>query len=567
MSDKGKERASPELAKEVASQIHSLHEDESDEEYLAQNYETQRQRRILENQLLLTTLGFSSSTTRITTSTASPTRLVQRKKRPGVVYDRSGHVISRPLGDEKHTMACVEIPPDRQLTRRIQAGEYQDCSHWAEGEDRRWRFGLGRGGKVRHEEPREVGGVGESFRWRVWRGLDKELRKEMRKRGLLNEIDQRPVQSEDGQVSAYSDLPGAACHQCRRKSEKLKMQCRNVDPLCRALFCETCCQRYSYFSFDPESRSFICPLCRDCCNCSNCIRKRHLGHLLPSAGKGGRSKSLRHTVREQGHEGMTVQAWIDKATEERVGIPFDRVRLVDRDMDVISPYIEPELKLQPETTPKKRKQSKQRQTKKHKKKKESEREDEDGVTIAENGGEGENRPVVLRFKVPGDPAARERVKEVDSDGDTIDHWSGDESETSLTPLSDTLSPVPPRLAFPPRPVFWDNIEPPQIPVSIHNSPSPPSDSSETVKRRRRPPPPMANIVRAPRHAQKEQPLPQWHIPPQQAMLYDTIKPGQLIPQTLDFMGSPDDLDVLENATRLADETVMLNGNRLASQSV
>ena len=97
------------------------------------------------------------------------------------------------------------MPGDRALQRKIAEGEYQDCSAWAEGETRRWRFGFGKG-QMENDEQTDVGGVGRDFRWRKWRGLERELRKEMAKRGKVIEQDVRPAQ--DGETSAYSVSPG-----------------------------------------------------------------------------------------------------------------------------------------------------------------------------------------------------------------------------------------------------------------------------------------------------------------------------------------------------------------------
>jgi hypothetical protein len=167
------------------------------------------------------------------------------------VYDRSGFIVSLPAPGRKHRIACIEIPSDRGLKRRIAEGEYEECFHWAEGEKRRWR--IGRAGGAEEEGEEIVGGVSKEFRWRKWRGLEKELRIEMKKRNKLNQEDVNPVK-DSGEPSAYSVspvvsradiqlLPGDSCHQCRRKSEKPKMKCRNVDPMCRAIFCESCCRR------------------------------------------------------------------------------------------------------------------------------------------------------------------------------------------------------------------------------------------------------------------------------------------------------------------------------------
>ena len=99
-------------------------------------------------------------------------------------------------------MAAVEIPSDRALKGSIARGEYEECSDWLEGEERRWRFGRGKGGSLGPDEPEEVGGVGVGFRWKRWGGLRRELKREMRKRNELNEADQNFTGT--GEVSAYS---------------------------------------------------------------------------------------------------------------------------------------------------------------------------------------------------------------------------------------------------------------------------------------------------------------------------------------------------------------------------
>jgi len=103
-------------------------------------------------------------------------------------------------------MACIELPSDRKLRKRIEDGEYADCSHWAEGEERRWRFGDGRGVLQEGEEV-VVGDIGPDFRWRRWLGKEGELRNELRKRGELNEADVRGTRATvtlDANVSDYS---------------------------------------------------------------------------------------------------------------------------------------------------------------------------------------------------------------------------------------------------------------------------------------------------------------------------------------------------------------------------
>jgi len=107
-------------------------------------------------------------------------------------------------------MACVEIPANRALSKRISEGEYQDCIYWARGEERRWKFGFGRGVEKETADEIETWGIGSDFRWRRWRGLKKELRRELDTRGELVERDSRPIPQLQGEVSAYSVSP-ASC--------------------------------------------------------------------------------------------------------------------------------------------------------------------------------------------------------------------------------------------------------------------------------------------------------------------------------------------------------------------
>lgn len=214
--------------------------------WLTRTDEADRQRRIRENQALLTSLGIHSSQTVIINADPDPSpsnvSLRRRKKVTGPRFDRSGYVLSLPEPGEKQVMACVEIPADRKVRKRIAEGAYVDRTAWSVGEERRWRFGYGEGVLELGERP-VVGGVAPDFRWREWRGVKEELRAERRLIDDLIDKDMRADQSQDQGVSAYSLIPGQACHQCRRKSEKPKMQCRNVHPACRATFCESCCKR------------------------------------------------------------------------------------------------------------------------------------------------------------------------------------------------------------------------------------------------------------------------------------------------------------------------------------
>ncbi|WVF66228.1 hypothetical protein IAT40_000968 [Kwoniella sp. CBS 6097] len=486
------------------------------------DYEEKRQQRIRENQLILANLGIQSSSSIPNANNAAagpssppPAPAPRRRKTTSdaPIYDRSGYIISLPAPGQTHTIACVEMPSDRKLKRRILEGEYTDCFSWSKGEERRWKIGRGKGGDLPPEEPWYLGGVGRDFRWRKWKGLEKELRREMRLSGELNDRDIRPVVETavvpEG-VSAYSLIPGQACHQCRRKSEKRKMKCRNVNPVCNATFCETCCKRYSYFDFDEESRSFICPLCKDICNCSNCIRKRNLAHLLD--GKSGvKRSSIKNRMGTQAQGEMTVQAWLEQAVKENRGAPFDCVRLVDQAYDIITPDLPPEAEVsetivvskpvrmklakkkkkkvqvmegtateggeQEQTSekpkrgrPKKLKQGDAQDDGDAEEKPKAKRgrpkkvvDDEEMTNSVQKKGVKRNpsnaNGLVIKLKIPKatdipttptlpeHSEHSERVKEVDSDGDTVGDWSSDGSTSRLTSLS-SHSPVSP--APPPR---------------------------------------------------------------------------------------------------------------------
>lgn len=76
--------------------------------------------------------------------------------------------------------------------------------------------------------------------------------------------------------------------------------------------------RYPSLEFDETSRSFICPFCTGTCNCSVCLRKRGLEHLIPV-------------------QGQTLDQLLKLPTAKTP--TYDRVRLVDRAEDVQSPQL------------------------------------------------------------------------------------------------------------------------------------------------------------------------------------------------------------------------------------
>lgn len=248
---------------------------------------------------------------------------------------------------------------------------------------------------------------------------------------------------------------------------------------------------------------------------------------------------------------MTVQAWLEKATQEKVGVPFERVRLVDQATDIISPDLPPETPPAVEKVINARKRKakalklpKEPKAKKAKKSAKGDMEDEN---------KGKENGLKIRIKVP---LRVPRPKEVDSDGDTVGGYSDDEDArsnassklTSLSAGSSTPSIVPPRLAFPPRASFPADTNQYLATIAAINSKSSPEvspsarrpqmhstlaaamshmtdftdetsgqapvmrgeSSSESITgntpRKRRKPPPQANILRAPKYTTIPQPL-------------------------------------------------------------
>jgi len=281
--------------------------------------------------------------------------------------------------------------------------------------------------------------------------------------------------------------------------------------------------RYSYFEFDPDSRSFICPLCMNNCNCSNCIRKRDLSHLLES--KGLRTESLTRKLKREGVVG-TVETYLKEMGSVKQA-PFERVRLVCQEEDIISPELPPE-PIEVVVKPKKVKGKKEKTVTNGAGRPKGTRMQKGTTTTGKKG----SKPLVIKFQVPpkSAPHRQPRPKEIDSDGDTVGGYSDDdddddnnvviqnraESPSSLSSAPSTLSATPPRrLAFPPRlpPPHLEsssttslahimNTEPgfirPDMIQSQRESPGPADEIVAVAKvNKRRRPPPAASIVRAP----------------------------------------------------------------------
>jgi hypothetical protein len=206
--------------------------------------------------------------------------------------------------------------------------------------------------------------------------------------------------------------------------------------------------------------------------------------------------------------------------------PFERVRLVCQEEDIISPELPPE-PIEVVVKPKKSKTKKEKiitngsgpgRPKGSKAK-----------NVQTKTGKKEIQPLVIKFQVPpkSEPQRQRRAKEIDSDGDTVGGYSDDEDDqelanraespaSSLSSAPSTLSATPPRrLAFPPRlpPPHLEsstttslahimNTEPgfirPDMIQSQRESPRPADEIVAFTRVNKRKRPPLASsIVRAP----------------------------------------------------------------------
>ncbi|CAG5130133.1 unnamed protein product [Candidula unifasciata] len=92
----------------------------------------------------------------------------------------------------------------------------------------------------------------------------------------------------------YDSIYGTTCHQCRQKTDDMKTICRSADCLgVRGQFCGPCLR--NRYGEDAKAAlkdpNWICPPCREICNCSFCRKKK------------GRTSTgiLIHVAREHGY--------------------------------------------------------------------------------------------------------------------------------------------------------------------------------------------------------------------------------------------------------------------------
>ncbi|KAG1781129.1 hypothetical protein EV702DRAFT_1074099 [Suillus placidus] len=98
---------------------------------------------------------------------------------------------------------------------------------------------------------------------------------------------------DDGEPEAVK----TSCHQCRNTNNRPKVTCskrRPGKPICGKRFCNRCIMnRYPEITFVRNSKTFICPVCINTCNCSFCARRRGEEYISMRGGgfAGSRTKS------------------------------------------------------------------------------------------------------------------------------------------------------------------------------------------------------------------------------------------------------------------------------------
>jgi len=220
---------------------------------------------------------------------------------------------------------------------------------------------------------------------------------------------------------------------------------------------------------------------------------------------------------------MTVQAWLEKAADDKAPAPFERVRIVDEPFDVISPELPMTEANNTPAPPAKVGVKRKRAPNKVDKAKKIEKSKGGGNKRAEKPAKGLKITLKLNMK----PAKPTRMKEVDSDGDTVAGWSDDDGDMGSAASSalTSLSSSPDRdvdHSSVPVANSWSSVHHerartsaamaiagaknanPNMIARAYEASSSSGTSSETDSnpdsRRRKRPPPQANIVRAPKHS-------------------------------------------------------------------
>ncbi|KAJ4827428.1 hypothetical protein Tsubulata_011081 [Turnera subulata] len=159
--------------------------------------------------------------------------------------------------------------------------------------------------------PRSKLSVPKSLEIRLPEGSKKEVYTEEHEK-LLGGCKTPWVLSEDGVGEdgkrIYDSEKGETCHQCRQKTLGLHTRCSKC-PLVKGQFCGDCLfTRYGENVLEVnQNPSWICPVCRDICNCSLCRKEKgwlptgNLYRKVTKLGFKSVAHFLIHTYRDQNH--------------------------------------------------------------------------------------------------------------------------------------------------------------------------------------------------------------------------------------------------------------------------
>lgn len=89
----------------------------------------------------------------------------------------------------------------------------------------------------------------------------------------------RKIKSTKNASKVYDSVKGTTCHQCKQKTMDRKTSCsrcaNTTNSNIRGCFCGSCLRNRYGEDIDEviNNSSWVCPICRDVCNCSSCRRK------------------------------------------------------------------------------------------------------------------------------------------------------------------------------------------------------------------------------------------------------------------------------------------------------
>ncbi|XP_071727080.1 uncharacterized protein [Rutidosis leptorrhynchoides] len=121
----------------------------------------------------------------------------------------------------------------------------------------------------------------------------------------------------------YDAYDGKSCHQCRQKTIGLRTKCSKCKGV-QGQFCGDCLfTRYGENVLEATAnRNWVCPVCRDICNCSRCRRVKGwepTGNLYRKALKLGFKSVAHYLIHTRGPHGKQ-----EEITDVTLGSPSDK---------------------------------------------------------------------------------------------------------------------------------------------------------------------------------------------------------------------------------------------------